>query len=197
MNKATEEAKAERQRLLDEARKAADDLSAKRRETLRNEAHNLNQALGRRARQEVFAIARKTLADLAGSRAWKSAWPRCSLRRLREIGRQAKARLGDALEKCVRTRAGAQRVRVAGGATHGDTEGTRRNVRDAATESTVSVSRLHPDLIGGIELSANGQKVAWSIADYLASLENGVDELLKAKVQIQSAAEPGVEMKKS
>ena len=28
-----------------------------------------------------------------------------------------------------------------------------------------------PDLVSGIELSANGQKVAWSIADYLATLE--------------------------
>jgi F-type H+-transporting ATPase subunit b len=30
-----------------------------------------------------------------------------------------------------------------------------------------------PDLISGIELTTNGQKVAWSIADYLASLEKG------------------------
>jgi F-type H+-transporting ATPase subunit b len=36
-----------------------------------------------------------------------------------------------------------------------------------------------PDLISGIELTTNGQKVAWSIADYLASLEKGVGELLK------------------
>ena len=38
-----------------------------------------------------------------------------------------------------------------------------------------------PDLVSGIELTTNGQKIAWSIADYLASLENGVDELLKEK----------------
>jgi len=42
-----------------------------------------------------------------------------------------------------------------------------------------------PDLISGIELTANGQKVAWSIADYLASLENGVNELLKTKIRNQ------------
>jgi F-type H+-transporting ATPase subunit b len=36
-------------------------------------------------------------------------------------------------------------------------------------------------LVSGIELSANGQKVAWSISDYLSSLEKGVGELLKAK----------------
>src|SRR5665811_1807411 len=51
MNKATEEAKTERLRLLDEARLAADALSAKRQETLRNDAHSLNQAISRRAQQ--------------------------------------------------------------------------------------------------------------------------------------------------
>ena len=35
-----------------------------------------------------------------------------------------------------------------------------------------------PDLVSGIELTTNGHKVAWSIADYLALLENGVGELL-------------------
>src|SRR5271155_620168 len=63
-SKATDEAKAERQRLLDEARKAADALSAKRQETLQNDAHNLSQSILRRTQQEVFAIARKTLTDL-------------------------------------------------------------------------------------------------------------------------------------
>src|SRR6202030_2840597 len=48
-----------------DAREAADVLSAKRQETLRSEAHNLNQAIRRRTQQEVFAIARKTLTDLA------------------------------------------------------------------------------------------------------------------------------------
>ena len=28
-----------------------------------------------------------------------------------------------------------------------------------------------PEVVSGIELSSNGQKVAWSIADYLATLE--------------------------
>jgi len=65
--KATQEADAERQRLLDEARKAADALAAKRREALQSDAANLNQAIRRRAEQEVFAIARKALADLAST----------------------------------------------------------------------------------------------------------------------------------
>src|SRR3984893_3320653 len=67
LSQATAEAKAERQRLLDEARRAAEAFTAKRQETLSNEARNLNQSIGRRAQQEVFAIARKALADLATS----------------------------------------------------------------------------------------------------------------------------------
>ena len=45
-----------------------------------------------------------------------------------------------------------------------------------------------PELVGGIELSANGRKFAWSISDYLVSLEHGVDELLKDAAPASSAA---------
>jgi F-type H+-transporting ATPase subunit b len=38
-----------------------------------------------------------------------------------------------------------------------------------------------PDLVAGIELSTNGQKLAWSISEYLGSLEKGVGDLLKEK----------------
>ena len=67
LSKATNEAQAERQRLLDEARKDADSLRAKRQEDLRNEQRNLGQEIIRWTQQEVFAIARKTLGDLAAT----------------------------------------------------------------------------------------------------------------------------------
>ena len=38
-----------------------------------------------------------------------------------------------------------------------------------------------PELVCGIELSTQGQKVAWSIADYLVALEKSLGELLKEK----------------
>ncbi len=40
-------------------------MKSKQQEALRNEKQNLNQAIRHRAQQEVFAIARKTLMDLA------------------------------------------------------------------------------------------------------------------------------------
>ncbi|HUE86013.1 MAG TPA: hypothetical protein VMO26_08045 [Vicinamibacterales bacterium] len=92
LSQATDEAKAERQRLLDEAREAAEVLSAKRQETLRNEAHELSQAIGRQTREEVFAIARKALTDLATT-SLEERMSEVFTRRLREMDSQAKARL--------------------------------------------------------------------------------------------------------
>ena len=63
----------------------------------------------------------------------------------------------------------------------------RAAIQNALNETFSAEVRVRfetaPDLISGIELTTNGQKVAWSIADYLASMEKGVDELLKEKEQ--------------
>ena len=40
-----------------------------------------------------------------------------------------------------------------------------------------------PDLVSGIELTASGQKMGWSIDGYLASLQRGIDDILKEKAQ--------------
>jgi len=92
LGKARDEAKAERQRLFVEARQAADALSTKRRETLRSDAHNLNDAISRRTRQEVFAIARKALTDLAGT-SLEQRMAEVFARRLRDMDGKAKADL--------------------------------------------------------------------------------------------------------
>ena len=47
-----------------------------------------------------------------------------------------------------------------------------------------------PEVISGIELAANGQKVAWSIADYLATLEKSASELLHKDATPEADAEP-------
>src|ERR1700733_6885035 len=67
LQKATDEAEAERQRLLNQAHKDADALRAKYQATLESEQRNLNQEIVRWTQKEVFAITRKTLADLAST----------------------------------------------------------------------------------------------------------------------------------
>jgi F-type H+-transporting ATPase subunit b len=70
----------------------------------------------------------------------------------------------------------------------------RAAIQNALNETFAAEIRVRfetaPDLVSGIELTTNGQKVAWSIADYLASLEKGVGELLKEKDKPEAKAEP-------
>jgi len=190
LSKATGEAQAERQRLIDEARKAADALSAKRQETLRNEERNLYQAISRRTQQEVFAIARKALMDLA-TVSLEERLGEVFTRRLREMDGKAKESLGEALK----TASDAAVVRSAF-----DLPAEQRAAIQNALNETFSAEirvrfETAPDLIAGIELTSNGQKVAWSIADYLASLERGIDELLKEKDKPEAKAAPKPESK--
>ena len=185
MSKATDEAQAERQRLLDEARKAADALSSKRQETLRNEAHNLRQAISRRTQQEVFAIARKALTDLAGT-SLEERMVDVFVRRLRESTEEEKGLLISALKESP----GAVIVRTTFELPPAQCASTEGAIKETlGTETQVRFETV-PDLISGIELITNGQKVTWSIEDYLASLEEGVDELLKEKYKPEAKAEP-------
>jgi F-type H+-transporting ATPase subunit b len=191
LSKLTDEAKAERQRLLDEARQAADALAAKRQEALRGEQQSLNEALSRRARDEVFAIARKALADLATA-SLEERMGAVFARRLREMDGKAKAGLGEALKAA----SAPGLVRSAF-----DLPAEQRAVIQKAINETFSAD-IHirfetaPDLVSGIELGTDGQKVGWSIAEYLASLEKGVEELLQEKEKDQAQAQAQAQAKK-
>ena len=192
LSKASDEAKTERQRLLGKARQAADALSAKRQETLRGDAHNLSEAISRRTRQEVFAIARKALTDLATT-SLEERLAEVFTRRLREMDGKAKAGLAETLKS-------ASDPAVLRSAFDLPAE-QRTAIQNALNETFSAKIRVRfetaPELIGGIELTTNGQKVAWSIAGYLASLEKGVEELLKEKdkPEAKPEAEPKPEAK--
>jgi F-type H+-transporting ATPase subunit b len=187
LTKATDEAKAERLRLLEAARKAADALSAKRQESLVNDAHNMSQAISRLTQKEVFAITRKALGDLA-TVTLEERMGEVFDRRLRELSGTAKNVLGEALKKnsepaLIRSTfelPAAQRAAI-------------QNALNETFSADIHIRfETAPDLVSGIELSSNGQKVGWSIADYLGSLEKGVGELLKEKDK--TAAKPEVKI---
>ncbi|QPD05251.1 MAG: alternate ATP synthase, F0 subunit b [Candidatus Nitrospira kreftii] len=185
LNQATEDAKAEGQRLLDEARQAADALSAKRQETLRNDAHHLNQAISRRTQQEVFAIARKVLTDLATT-SLEERIGEVFIRRLQGMDGESKSGLAAALT----TSANPARVRSAFDLPAEERAAIQQALNEAFSAEISVRFETAPDLISGIELTTNGHKLAWSIADYLLSLEKGVGELLTKKDTSQAKAEP-------
>jgi F-type H+-transporting ATPase subunit b len=195
LSQATKEAQAERQRLLDEARQAADVLRAKRQDALEREQQILNDEIIRRTREEVFAIARKTLTDLAGE-SLEERMGEMFRRRLRELDGEAR----EGLAMVLKSSSDPVLVRSAF-----EMPSEQRAAIQQALNETFSADpstplragiqvrfETAPDVISGIELTANGRKIAWSIADYLSSLEKSVAELMKkpSKPQTKPGAEP-------
>jgi len=187
MKAARDEAKVEYQRLLDEARQAADALSVKRQESLINETNTLSRAINHLTQQEVFSIARKALCDLAGT-SLEERMIEVFTRHLHEMDEQTKADLG----KTLTAAAAPARVRSAFALSEAQCGALQQLLNDTFSAQIPIHFEVAPNLVCGLELTANGQKLAWSITDYLLVLEKSVRDVLGVKVtpEISAASKP-------
>ena len=177
-------ANSERQRLLEAARQDANQLAAKRQENLQQDVQNLNQEISRRTQQEVFAIARKALDDLAGTKL-EERMVAVFVDRLQALGADEKTKLTAALQ----AQAGPIVVRTCFDLAATEQTTVTKAIRDMLGEKSELRFVTAPDLVSGIELSSDGHKLAWSIGGYLTDLENGINELIKAKTSEPDAPE--------
>jgi F-type H+-transporting ATPase subunit b len=184
MSQVEQEAKAERAHLLDSARLEAEDLRAKLQSALKKEQLSLRESLSQRAQEEVFAITRKALADLAGT-TLEARMTEVFIRRLGDLKDEGMAALKSAFD------ASTQPLQVQ---TAFKLEESQCGLIEAALKEILGDEKQiqftsNADLVSGIEISANGQVIAWSIADYLSSLAESVDQLLQEPADTQDKPE--------
>jgi F-type H+-transporting ATPase subunit b len=188
--KASEEAKAERERLMDEARKQAESLRALQAAALQNDQKRLGAQITHLAKEEVFGIARKTLADLA-TVSLEERMAEVFTRRLRDMDAQAKAALGAALKT-----AAEPALLSSTFALPADQQAAIQNALNETFSAEIRVRfDSAPEGVCGIELAANGQKVAWNIAGYLTALERKVGALLDVPSEPPAQATPKADAK--
>ena len=173
LDKATADAKAEGLRLADEAQKAALALATQHEHALARQAAHLQETIAGRAAHEVFAVARKTLSDLANADL-ESRMVEVFTQRLRELPGPAKKQLAAALKP------GAEPALVR---SHFALPAEQQTaIQDAVNGFFSAVVPLRfetaGDAVCGIDLSAGGQKLAWTIDEYLRDLEREVATLL-------------------
>jgi F-type H+-transporting ATPase subunit b len=192
LSKAVADAKTEHDRLIDEARKAADALGQKRAQALKDDAVRLNQAVSRSTQKEVFAIARKTLTDLAGA-SLEERVVDIFVRRLSELDDPAKAKLAEAIKKPSEQAV----VRSAFPLEVLQRAAIQKAVNAAFSADITLCYETAPDLIGGIELNSQGQKLSWSIAGYLTTLEKNITNVLKQNDASATASTPEADAAKS
>lgn len=160
----------QRQRLLDEARQEIDTLRQQWREELQQEQQHFLEDLKLRSARELMRIAERALTDLADADLERQVIDNFLQRldRLDEQTRQAFAggdqvlRIRSAFELDERAR---ERIGAA--------------LRQALGEGRDARFERHEQLICGMELTNEGQKLGWNVAEYLRVLEQRVADQLE------------------
>jgi F-type H+-transporting ATPase subunit b len=172
--KATDEATAQGQRLLDEARKAATALRSKLQEAIDNDAVHLNQAIGRRIEQEVFSIARKVLTDLAGA-SLEDLMVSAFIQRLKQLSTEEKRKLLPGGQSSSPAKSLPSIIRSSFNLKDSLQEDIESAIKEVLSTTIPIQFETDPALVSGIEFTSNGQKLAWSISNYLSSLKEVID----------------------
>lgn len=184
LSKATEEVAAQRRAMLEQARENADSWAAKRQETLRTEVDGLSRAIEDSARNEVLAITRKALHDLATTDL-ESSIAEIFMQRLRTLDGQAKTDLVAALK----TASTPPTVSSAFTLPHAQQVAIQTILQESFSFDTPLRFEIQPDLICGIEFSANGQLVAWNVDGYLSALKKEIGRIASERgTQAKAAA---------
>jgi F-type H+-transporting ATPase subunit b len=194
MQQVNEDAEAEQQRLLADARQAAEALSVEHQQSMARDARNLKQTLSRKTTHEVFAIARKTLADMATT-SLEQQVGEVFIRRLSELDPQAKTKLAEALKT---TSASEPALLRSAFELPEIQRGAIQNALNVTFSADIPLTfEIAEDLISGIELRAKGQKLVWSIADYLELLEQSVEALIQQKIKPENKVKAVAKTEKS
>jgi F-type H+-transporting ATPase subunit b len=173
LEQAKTDADAVRSTLLAGARDEAVALKAAHAKVRHDEAHAMHRDIVRQTQDEVFAIARRVLGDLASARL-EATITDAFMHRLRTMDEAVKAALITApgtLERGFRIR------------TRFPIEPAQQSALGVVIQHTFATEdpthfEVAESVIGGIELIAGGQRISWSIADYLETLALSVDRRL-------------------
>ncbi|PKH98393.1 F0F1 ATP synthase subunit B [Shewanella sp. 11B5] len=186
INKLKEETEAERARLLEAVRLESQGLRKKLQLALKNEQLNLQVAISQRAREEIFSIARKVLGDLAGT-SLEASMTDIFIRRLNTLNDEEIASLQSAISPAINAAAQPLLIRTAFALPTPQSSLIEAAIKKILGHDIPIQFSIEPDVISGIELSIKGQKISWSINEYLSSLTKRVDELLQSPMNIEQA----------
>jgi F-type H+-transporting ATPase subunit b len=176
MDKAIAETNEERQKLFEAARNEATELRSKLNESLKEMQENLNRDIAQKTQQEVFAIARKALTDLA-SIGLEEQSVNIFIKRLNDLKKEEKQQFIEAFKS------GSNPILLQSAFDLPEKQQTeiKSAVNEVLGAKTQFKFNTAPELISGIELTSNGYKLAWSISEYINSLQKNILETLNNK----------------
>lgn len=166
-----EEAEGRRKELIDEARSQVDAIRTNWYEAIQREKEAFLQNLRQRAGKHTYAIARRALKDLANVDL-EHHIVGVFIERLRNLTGEER----DALDESIRTSGGKVYLRCAFEIPQQMAQEIVEVLQDYGPDTLDSQLEISSDLICGIELKVHGRKIAWSLEEYLETLEEGLVE---------------------
>lgn len=176
MNTAIAETEEERKKLLEAARTTATALENQLKKALEEKQENLNQEILQKIQQEVFVIARKTLTDLS-SISLEEQVVNIFIQRLNDL----KADEKKAFISAFKANPKQILVQSAFDLTKPLQSKIQKTVNAILGKEIEFEFKTAAEIISGIELTANGYKLSWSISEYLDSLEKSFSEIINKK----------------
>ena len=169
MDKATAEAGAQGQKLLEDAKNNAKTLQDKLEKAANEQQADLNHQMEQKTEQEVFAITKKVLTDLAGVN-FEEQSVNIFIKRIGNIKDDEKG----LFKKALQSRSGPILVQSAFDLAAKQQTEIKSVVTKMLGTNPSFEFKTSPALLGGIELTTNGYKLAWSIAEYVNSFEKSI-----------------------
>lgn len=155
MSEAKAEAEKLRTKLMKNTEAEAEALRSKKKDALQNELDDLSADIFKQTKAQVFALASKVLGDLADT-TLEERMIAVFITRLQALSDKEKSTFSS--ESVIVTSAFAL-------------SSAQQKALKAEIKADSVKFKVMPELLSGIELSANGHKLAWSISDYLETLE--------------------------
>ncbi|MDT7829871.1 hypothetical protein RQM65_14450 [Pricia sp. S334] len=165
MNEVHEAANNEKKRLFDQVREESTALRTKYESSLQQQQRELIDTVKRRTKEEVFAIAGKTLSDLADA-GLEDQIVQVFIGKLRNLDNGDRANLKNAID---------ENPSVIINSTFDLPASSKSNLENVLAEITgqqIDFSyRTEPNLISGIEIDTENYQLSWNIEAYLDALK--------------------------
>ena len=181
LNQAVQDAENRRKELLEKARQDVDVIRERWQETIQREKESFLQDLRQRAGKQIYVIARRILNDMAEADL-EERIVKVFLRKMGALDKEQQKSLQASMvqaDKGVIIQSAFPIAQV-----------LRDMIREAldrfATGALDIKYETTPEIVSGIELRAHGHKLAWSLGDYLETLEDGFAHALMEEARVKA-----------
>lgn len=178
---AKEDAEAFRKELVLRAREEIDALEARWHETVEKRKIAFLKELSQRATREVFSVTRQALKDLA-DKDLEHQMVNVFIRRIQGLDEKERHLIGEAIGS-----SGKVLIRSAFQIPDEGRTKIFQAIRDYINGGEHVSYQVATDVISGIELRTMGHKIAWSLDNYLSSLETSVLQAMEIESKSEGA----------